>query len=57
VQHWVDKNLPVDAWIESIPYRETRDYVKAVLAYSVVFDHRLGREASLLTASERSALY
>jgi soluble lytic murein transglycosylase len=57
VQHWVGKDLPVDAWIETIPYRETRDYVKAVLAYTVVFDHRLGREARLLTAAERDAHY
>jgi soluble lytic murein transglycosylase len=24
--------MPVDAWVESIPYRETRQYVKIVLA-------------------------
>ena len=57
VQHWVGKDLPVDAWIETIPYRETRDYVKAVLAYRVVFDHRLGREAQLLSLAERNAQY
>lgn len=57
VQHWVGKDLPIDAWIETIPYRETRDYVKAVLAYTVVFDHRLGREARLLSAAERDAYY
>jgi soluble lytic murein transglycosylase len=57
VQHWVGDGLPVDAWIETIPYRETRDYVKAVLAYSVVFDYRLGQSAQLLTVAERSARY
>jgi soluble lytic murein transglycosylase len=57
VQHWVDSGLPVDAWIESIPYRETRDYVKAVLAYSVVFDHRMGRDARLFTPGERRGQY
>ena len=57
VQHWVGKGLPLDAWIETIPYRETREYVKAVLAYSVVFDHRLGEEAQLLSAAERHAAY
>jgi soluble lytic murein transglycosylase len=25
--------MPLDAWVESIPYRETRGYVKVVLAY------------------------
>jgi soluble lytic murein transglycosylase len=57
VQHWIGKGLPVDAWIESIPYRETREYVKAVLAYSVVFDHRLGQEARLLSAAEIHRAY
>ena len=57
VQHWIGEGLPIDAWIETIPYRETRDYVKAVLAYSVVFDYRLGREARLLSATERQARY
>jgi soluble lytic murein transglycosylase len=57
VQHWVGKDLPIDAWIETIPYRETRNYVKNVLAYSVVFDYRLGREARLLSAAERDAQY
>lgn len=57
VQHWIGKGLPIDAWIETIPYRETRDYVKAVLAYSVVFDHRLGEEAQLLSAAERQRAY
>lgn len=57
VKHWVGKGLPIDAWIETIPYRETRDYVKAVLAYSVVFDHRMGQEARLLTAAERQGVY
>ncbi len=57
VQHWIGRDLPLDAWIETIPYRETRDYVKAVLAYSVVFDHRLGQTAQLLTTEERRARF
>lgn len=57
VKHWVGRGLPLDAWIETIPYRETRAYVKAVLAYSVVFDYRLGQDASLLSASERLSAY
>lgn len=57
VRHWIGKGLPVDAWIETIPYRETRDYVKAVLAYSVVFEHRLGERAQLLSAAELQGAY
>ncbi|MFK8043504.1 transglycosylase SLT domain-containing protein [Congregibacter sp.] len=55
VKNWLSDELPLDAWIETIPYRETRDYVKAVLAYSVVFDYRLGEKAQLMgNANPRS---
>lgn len=33
-----------DIWIETIPFEETRAYVKNVLAFSVVYDYRLQRE-------------
>ncbi len=52
VKNWLGQGLALDAWIETIPYRETRDYVKAVLAYSVVFDYRLGERAQLMSAAE-----
>ena len=43
VRQWIKKNpdLPIDQWIELIPYKETRDYVKAVMEYMLVFE-RLG---------------
>ena len=31
-----------DLWIETITYKETRDYVARVLAFSVIYDWRLG---------------
>ncbi len=39
VDQWLKKSgdMPIDIWIESIPYSETRQYVKNVLAYSVIF--------------------
>ncbi|RNF82931.1 lytic transglycosylase domain-containing protein [Montanilutibacter psychrotolerans] len=40
-----------DFWIETISYKETRDYVARVLAFSVVYDWRLNGDA--LTLSER----
>ena len=49
--------VPVDIWVETIPYRETRNYVQAVLSYNVVFQYRLGDTHSLLTEAERKALY
>ena len=55
VRRWLGRDRPLDIWIETIPYPDTRDYVKAVLVYSVVFEHRLGRRAELLTERERRA--
>ena len=46
VKSWRPQEKAVDAdiWVETIPYEETRDYVKNVMAYTVVYDHRLQRE-------------
>jgi soluble lytic murein transglycosylase len=49
--------LPVEVWIETIPFRETRNYVQAVLTYNVVFQYLLGQEHSLLTPAERTLRY
>jgi soluble lytic murein transglycosylase len=35
-------SVSADVWIENIAYTETREYVKSVLAYTVVYEHRLG---------------
>jgi len=50
-------SVSVELWIETIPYRETRNYVQAVLAYNVVFAHLMGEQAALLTPLERQAAY
>lgn len=43
VTQWLrDAAVPFDVWIESIPFYETRAYVKAVLAYRVIFMRRAG---------------
>ncbi len=44
VQRWLPKGeaLPADAWVDSVPYRETRRYVRRVLAAQTVFDWRMG---------------
>ena len=62
--HRVDRwrNKPQDAvsvelWIETIPYRETRNYVQAVLSYNVVFQHLMGDTVTLLSNAERQAVY
>jgi soluble lytic murein transglycosylase len=41
---WVAKYgcLPADAWVEMIPFSETKTYVKRVLFFTSVFEARLG---------------
>ncbi len=42
VKQWLPTtDQPADIWIELIPYRETREYVKRVLTYATIFDDRL----------------
>jgi len=52
VRRWVEDELPTDRWIESLPFRETRDYVQNVLAYAVIYDQRAGRRPELLRQNE-----
>jgi soluble lytic murein transglycosylase len=52
VDRWLAQRgqLPVDLWLETIPYKETREYVSRVLAFAVIYDWRLhGDAASLAT--------
>ena len=56
-RHKPGEGVPVDVWIDTIPYKETREYVQAVLFYNVVFQYLMGDTRSLLTPAERTALY
>ncbi len=50
--------LPADIWVETIPFRETRNYVQAVLAYNVVFKYMMGEDTlSLMTTDEKQRSY
>ncbi|WP_444928188.1 transglycosylase SLT domain-containing protein [Microbulbifer sp. TRSA002] len=49
------KQLPYDVWIETIPFRETRNYVQNVLAYSVIYAYRSGTKLQLLRESEAAS--
>lgn len=51
VQRWMvaRPQLPADYWIETIPFRETREYVPRVLAFSVIYDWRLDGKTRSLT--------
>src|SRR3546814_4572461 len=48
VSQWREERpeLDPDIWIETIPYKETRDYVARVLAFSVIYDWRISGQAT-----------
>lgn len=50
VKSWLpdDRPLAPDRWIENIPFSETRDYLKRVLAYSAIYDERMQRPVTPL---------
>ncbi|MDH5648205.1 MAG: transglycosylase SLT domain-containing protein [Gammaproteobacteria bacterium] len=50
VKKWLpdQETLPADVWVETIPYNETRDYVKNVMSFTAVYDHRLGEQPKSL---------
>lgn len=44
VDKWLktDRDYAADIWVETIPFKETRAYVSAVLAYALIYQSRLG---------------
>lgn len=56
IARWRSQRPPreVDLWIETIPYWETRDYVVRVMAFSVIYDWRLGQDAYPLSQRLRA---
>ncbi|OGT70213.1 MAG: lytic murein transglycosylase, partial [Gammaproteobacteria bacterium RIFCSPLOWO2_02_FULL_57_10] len=59
VRQWLrqssDAPVPLDVWIETIPFAETRNYVQNILAYSVIYGYRMGESVEMLTADEAAA--
>ena len=51
VTRWLPETGGVDvaAWIDNIPFTETRRYVRRYLAYSAIYEHRLGRQPRRLS--------
>lgn len=59
VQQWLKvsgKQLSYDAWIETIPFRETRNYVQNVLAFSAIYAHLLGNNTRILSNQEKQMM-
>jgi soluble lytic murein transglycosylase len=52
VERWrpAQQSMPADLWIETIPYRETREYLRRVTAYTTIYEQRLGRKTVRLSA-------
>lgn len=59
VDRWLqdsDGRLPFDAWIETIPFRETRNYVQNVLAFSMIYAHHLDSKERILSPGEKKRI-
>lgn len=44
VKAWLPekKAMPADRWIETIPFKETREYVSSILAYTAIYEQQMG---------------
>jgi soluble lytic murein transglycosylase len=49
VKRWLPENEPMsaDLWVETVPYKETRNYIQAVLAYATIFDKKRGQDVQI----------
>ena len=56
VERWLEdaSGTSTPVWIERIPFRETRDYVKNVLFYHYIYRHKVGEPGPVLDAHERT---
>lgn len=50
VRSWLPEegSIPADIWVEMVPFEETRDYLKRVMTYTVIYEQRLGMETQSL---------
>lgn len=54
MQEWLpEESVAADMWVEMIPFQETRDYVKAVLAYQQIYAMLLGKDVNVLAPMVR----
>lgn len=58
VKRWLKERgeLPLDIWIESIPFKETRRYVKNVLTYRVIYQLNSGQRGMFMEKNEIARL-
>ena len=51
VSKWLPKEgdkVSADIWVDTIPYKETREYVRAVMAYAIIFEWKLNQTVTPL---------
>ncbi len=58
VKRWLKArgHLPLDVWIETIPYDETRNYVQNVLAFRVIYSQRSNQNVRMFSPGEAANL-
>ena len=51
VNAWLpeDIELPADVWVDTIPFTETREYVRAIFAYTAMFEWKLKQTPTRLS--------
>jgi soluble lytic murein transglycosylase len=49
VRHWVTRHSPkeMDVWIETLPWQETRNYLKNVISFYAVYQYRMQQKPNL----------
>jgi len=48
IKKWLPvSDMDADTWIETIPFKETREYVKNVMTYTVIYQQLLGKKPTL----------
>ena len=52
LNRWLDTRPKSDAaaWIESLPYYETRDYIPRVLAFTTIYNWRMGNPVTRISS-------
>ena len=48
----IDRTMPLDAWVETIPFKETRNYVQNVFMFASIYQYRLEQEPYFIKNSE-----
>lgn len=49
VHSWLPEQgvIPADIWIDTIPYPETRNYVKNVITYAIIYQYLMGEQPDI----------